>query len=192
MYPFVNYKGTLFSPVSPPLGFATTTPYPPIPYIIPDKREYAGIISSSTKDYNLYTNKRYGFELNYPKEFTVGENILGSPVDGKEESGQFWISSPTREAHNDGTISIQILHSKEYSVRGNEKIVTKKQTLVAGQHSYLYSINEYYPGSSNYNFILYIVPIPTYPGKYLGVTLHNDPTNFSAIDKIIQSIVWLQ
>lgn len=158
---------------------------------LPDIKEYAGNISTSTDGWNTYTNKKYGFQLNYPMKYEVGDNQLGYDANGNKESGEFWISDPSRDM-NYGTISISILSSQEYTSMENDKetIKMKKQVLVLGQPTTVFDL-EYRSNIHTDRLLVYAILLPSFSNKYLRVQLYDDPSNFHILDEIVRSIIWL-
>ncbi len=176
------------SPIAPPLGSATATPYIKSLEI----GEYAGIISSSTvKNQNLYTNEKYGFQISYPQGYVMGDNMLGYPVDGKEELGQLWLFNPASDYGNNGAIGMNIMHSKEYSLENTDKVIMKKQISVAGQPVYVYDVEQHFAESEGYRFLLYVIPLPSHHDKYLWIKFHGNLSKLLTPDEIVKNIQWL-
>ncbi|KKU80664.1 MAG: hypothetical protein UY07_C0037G0007 [Parcubacteria group bacterium GW2011_GWA1_47_8] len=155
-----------------------------------DTNEYAGIISISIDGQNIYTNKKYGFQLMYPKEFDVRENNLGYPLgdSGYQGDGEFGILDPSKGAGL-GSITMSILPLNDLPDLGG-KIIMKKQIVVAGQTSIVSDV-EYHSSIHTDRLFSYVIPLQAVDGQYLGIIMYDDPSNFHVLDKIVKSITWL-
>ena len=153
---------------------------------------YAGAISTRTDGQQVYTNARYGFQFAYPKGWLVGDNSLGystlqlsnydiSKADGKDFNNE-----------NGGRNKIEAYISdddadkpSEFYPETNRK---EKQVVVTGQSSIYREIELI--GNDKVNS--YTITLPNTDNKYLRISIYGDQANFSILDKVVGSIVWLK
>lgn len=147
-------------------------------------------ISKESK--NTYTDEKYGFRFVYPQGWRIGDNRIdygtlqlfnysaaqasgkgGFPGDGGMNKIEAAISANNAYGSSD-----------DYP----EKSRTTAEVTVAGQKATRTEVEL----AGGEKMIFYAVPLPKHPGKFFGVTIYGDPSNFHVLDEIIASIEWLQ
>lgn len=152
----------------------------------PDIHEYEGIIATSTVK-NIYTNKKYGFQFEYPSRFMLGENRLGFPDIGEEEVGTFWVYDSTADGRSP-EIWLKILSHHRH--RGNKDNPERpfKKVIVSGQPSLVEDVTNIDRLHIEKHRV-FAIPLPTVLDKYLIVSY--DGLDPSLLDEIVQTIKWL-
>jgi hypothetical protein len=151
--------------------------------------EYVGVISKSTDGRHVYTSAKYGFQITYPQGWYVGDNHLGYGTlqlynydYQKAEKEGF----PPRDSVNKIEAGISTSNTYASSTDYPEKTRQTKQVTIAGQTANVDDV-ELVGGEK---IRAYFIPLLTMPGKYLGINIYGNPTNFHILDEIMRSFEW--
>jgi len=145
---------------------------------------YPGVIASSSPGFDSYTNAHYGFTLDYPSGWNVGDNELGY--------GTFQIFNYD-EAASAG---------KDVFPPGENKIemaiITDLDEYNSDDPNWRGSVEEKQIGGETAMYVSdtanqinsYMIPIPSSGGEYLVMSIYGDPKNFAELDSVAASLHW--
>jgi hypothetical protein len=149
--------------------------------------DYVGTISTSTDGQkSLYTSVKYGLRFSYPIEWRVGDNHLGY--------GTFQLfnyeESIANKHFSEGQNKIEIVigtddflkPSSDYPQKTNQSKQIKIDGHIITRHDIELVDGEKYR--------TYALALPRGPSTFLFLTIYGDPSNFSVLDEIVQSIEW--
>lgn len=159
--------------------------------------QYVGQITTDVNGTSTYTSPKYGLSFTYPKGWRVGDNHLGygtfqlfnydeSEVDGKSvfKNGQNKIEAGVSTGSpEESAAQIKIDPHADYIISS----VTHTRVKIAGQDS----IRTDVVLMGGQQFHTYRIPLKTTSGVFLGISMYGDALNFSILDQIVRSIMWI-
>lgn len=146
----------------------------------PEAKGDVGVITK-TSTTSIYTTNKYKLSFSYPSSWIIGDNLIGY--------GTFQLFNYDTSEVIGGSVfkkgmnKIEAVIINDPSGFFSESIENVIKTKIVGQKTYKLKSDI---------GISYAIELPSHPGKYLGISIYGDPTNYSVLESLVQSIGWIK
>ena len=144
-------------------------------------QEAHGVITKDAEG-NSYSNDQFKFSFKYPSVWQVGDNNLGV---GTLQLFNYDFSGLMGGEFKPGQNKIELFVTDAQTSYGATS--STSEVIVDGQHAKRMVIDN---GEGTY--VSYKIPVPSAANKVLSITIYGEPSNFSELDSIVQTIHWNQ
>jgi hypothetical protein len=145
----------------------------------PEERGDVGVITKNGST-STYKSDKYKFSFSYPTLWRIGDNRIG------HGTFQLFNYDPSKivggSVFKKGMNKIEAVIITDPSGFFSEDTGNLVEVTIAGQKAYKL---EYDGGIS------YTIALPSHPGKYLGISIYGDPSNYSILENLVEDITWL-
>lgn len=146
----------------------------------PKAKGDVGVITK-TSTTSIYTTNKYKLSFSYPSSWIIGDNLIGYGT------FQLFNYDPSQviggSVFKKGMNKIEAVIINDPSGFFSERAEDIAEVKIAGKKAYKLKSEV---------GVHYTIEVPSHPGKYLGISIYGDPTNYSVLENLVQSIGWIE